>query len=70
MTMIITVVQLETAINTARELEPPQNFVLSRDVAAMADVYATMIYRRLGEIDLGQFAKYQQAVVAKEALNN
>ncbi len=63
MTMIMTVMQLETAINTARKLDPPKDFVLSRDVAVMAEVYATMIYGRLEEIDLGQVADYQRVVL-------
>jgi hypothetical protein len=49
---VITIVQLELAINRARELHPPIDYVLHPSVSALAEVYGRMIYERTSLADL------------------
>lgn len=65
MSRIITITQLEAAINHLREMEPPVDYVLSPDLRAMADMYARMIYSHAEAIDLEQQPDAVRQVVIK-----
>lgn len=65
MTMIITIAQLETAINRASKIQPPANYVLSSDVSAMAEVYAIMIIEKPQGIDVDLLPDYKRIAIMK-----
>lgn len=54
MPRIVTITELETAINRLRESAPPVNYILSPDLRAMAEVYGRMICAHAESIDLEQ----------------
>lgn len=65
MPRIITITQLETAINRLRESAPPVNYVLSADLRAVAEIYGGMIYAHAESIDLEQQPDALRQVVLK-----
>jgi len=49
---VITIVQLESALNRAQELHPSIDHALHSSVMAMAEVYGRMIYEKMTMADL------------------
>lgn len=65
MPRIVTITQLETAINRHREIAPPANYVLSPGLRAMAEIYGRMIFAHAELIDLEQQPDALRQVVLK-----
>lgn len=65
MPRIVTITQLETAINRLREIAPPVNYVLSPDLRVMAEIYGGMIFAHAELIDLEQQPDALRQVVFK-----
>ncbi|MBZ2206549.1 DUF3717 domain-containing protein [Massilia soli] len=49
---VITIVQLESAINRARDQHPPIDCVLHWSVKMLAEVYSQMIYQKASTLEL------------------
>lgn len=65
MPRIVTITQLETAINRLREIAPPVNYVLSPDLRVMAEIYGRMIFAHAELIDVEQQLDAFRQVVLK-----
>lgn len=63
--MIISMTQLEDAINRARQLNPPVDYVLSHDLAAMAEAYALMMYDGVMQRDLTTIPEQQRIAIVQ-----
>ncbi|CAJ6612940.1 DUF3717 domain-containing protein [Burkholderia arboris] len=55
MTMILTLHEIETAINRCRDDNPPEKMRLSAPLSKMAEVYGALLYRNVQEIDVSSF---------------
>lgn len=63
--MIINMMQMEDAINRARQLDPPVDYVLSHDLSLMAEAYALMIYAGVAELDLAAIPEQQRIAIVQ-----
>lgn len=64
MSCLISIVQLESAINSACQEQPAIHYALQPDVRAMAEIYGRMIYQKVHIADLDLVpARLSQAVV-------
>lgn len=63
--MIISMMQMEGAINRAKQLDPPVDYVLSHDLSVMAEAYALMIYAGVAELDLGAIPEQQRVAIVQ-----
>jgi hypothetical protein len=55
MSFLISIVQLESAINLARKHAPSLDYVLHPDVNALAEIYGRMIYQKTTRLILIAF---------------
>lgn len=55
---MISIQQIEVAINRCTKEQPPQGYAISHDSRRLADVYGTMIFRGLSEIDPSALNQY------------
>lgn len=62
---IITMQQLETAINKCSKARPPVNYVLGPDLRALANIWGEMIYRHLGSIELSGQSQETREVIER-----
>lgn len=63
--MLITIVQLEAAINQANRIQPPVDYVVSPDVSAMAEVYGHMIMEKPSSIDVDQLPEHTRNAIIR-----
>jgi hypothetical protein len=64
MSLVITIAQLEDAINRARKQQPALDNVLQPDVNALAEIYGRMLYQKTDLADLDRVpARVRQAVI-------
>lgn len=54
---VITIVQLESAINRARDQHPPINCVLHWSVKVLAEIYGQMIGQKTSTLELDELPK-------------
>jgi hypothetical protein len=63
--LMLTIAELEQAINRSIKAEPPQDGVLPPDLRAMAEVYGNMIYSKAHSVDVDQQPAHIQLAVRK-----
>jgi hypothetical protein len=65
MACLVTIVQLEAAINRAMQQHPALDYVLSPEVDALAEIYGRMIYQKKALADLDQVPALISAAVIR-----